>query len=542
MILKELTKNSDVVVYKLLVNGFYKWNIYNAKAKTINGLEADTEYAVKIEATNYKQNKLIREIKFRTLSNYILSDFKVNATTIKACSAIITWGDCTASDGRAISYSVYDNNLKIKSGLTVKQFELTNLEPNTKYTYKIVAYPYEHYPSKESFVTFTTNKTAVPSDFNVSISEITDKSACVSWDASKVIAEEEYNKYISYELTVNGNTIKYSSNKSKLNIENLLANVEYEAVVKATSYYGEVKISRKIFRTLPTKVYHINLKATNSTQRTISLAWDFDNNPLVESYDLYINGVRDGLATPGFSYIFKGLISNTEYSFRLVAKNNAGRVVDEKTIKASTVSYTNIGDFDIKIDAGIYSKVLIDISDLENKYGKDFKAEGYTTKYYIDDNRQYSASDYLNNKEINGLKSSTKYVLKLEIYNPDGTLAYSFSKDFTTDVNTAPLWKAQPFLVKVNGNQIDISNAYAVDKESGVYYKYYFNGKVWTGGLTSSKQTINEQVDVGANQGGKLIKLSHFRYNTNYSFYIIAVDAEGKETKSSVVNFKTTQK
>lgn len=546
--IKKLTENSDVVVYKLFVNGFYRFDVYNEKSKIINDLEANTEYTIKVEATNYKQNKLVREVKFRTLANYTLSDFEVKASTVKACSAVISWGDCVASDGHVVTYSVHRNDtrnganwFKLKSGLEGKQFRLQNLKPSTFYEYKVIARTSDYFIYKESIVSFTTTKTAEPSDFDVTISQITDKSACVSCTVSSVDADEDYNKYISYELTLNGNIRKSSNNFNNIKIDGLSADVEYEAVVKVTSYYGEVKISKKTFRTLPAKVYNISLNSVGSTPRTISLEWGFDNNPEVQTYLVYVDGVRHGLATSGSanSYTFNRLISNTEYVFKLEARNNAGRIVGEKTIKASTAAYPNIADFDIIINKDIYSNVSIDISDVENKYGNNLKTDGYTTKYYIDGKIQYPDREFINNKMISGLTSSTVYALMLEILNPDGTLAYRVSKNFTTAVNAAPLWEAQPSLVKVNGNQIDISNAYAVDKESGVTYKYYFNDKIWTGGLTSSEHTINEQVDVSANQNGKLIKLSHLKHNTHYSFYIVAVDAEGKETKSSVVNFTT---
>lgn len=546
--IKKLTENSDVVVYKLFVNGFYRFDVYNKKSKIINDLEANTEYTIKVEATNYKQNKLTKEIKFRTSANYTLSDFETKANTVKACSAIITWEDCRASDGRAVTYSVHrketEGNVewyKLKSGLGEKQFILQNLKPNTSYEYKVTARTSDYFTYKESIVSFTTTKTAEPSDFDVSISQITDQSACVSCTVSSVNAVEEYNKFVTYELTLNGKTRTSSNNFNNIKIDGLSADVEYEAIVKVTSYYGEVKISKKTFRTLPAKVYNISLNSVGSTPRSISLEWGFDNNPEVQTYHIYVNGVRDGLATGGLatSYTFNRLISNTEYVFKLEAKNNAGGLVGEKTIKASTAAYPNIGDFDVIINKDIYSKVSIDISDVENKYGNNLKIDGYTTKYYINGNIQYPNREFINNKVIKDLTSSTVYVLKLEIYNPDGTKAYEVSKNFTTAVNAAPLWEVQPLLVKVNVNQIDISNAYAVDRESGVTYKYFFNDKEWTGGVTEN-DIINEQVDDGANQDGKLIKLSHLKYNTHYSFYIVAVDAEGKETKSSVVNFTTS--
>jgi len=548
--------NNGAISYDLFVNGSYKAKEFGDNSLEVTMLEPNTSYRVKIVATNYKENTITKEIVFTTLAVPTLSEMLPTVGTQTGSTAVISWNASVSSDGQQVEYSVFSLNsngnrwYQIKSKLSDTKWKVEYLRPNTLYKYKLVAYALDHSVSKEEFVNFTTPEAASPSDFEINVSQddITSNSAVVVWTDSELGKGVDYEDYIRYELICNGETHTFGEDGShEYKLSGLTPDTDYGVVVKAVSSHGMINVQKKSFRTKAEKVYTLSFYARVFSPRSLSFDWSFENRPDVRYYDFYFGDRNLKRIYPGMPLevtvgtVNSGvrLISNTEYTFKIVAVTDREERI-EKEIRAKTSSYTEVQDFEIGIDADIYSVVSIDLLNFVEAYiGNIEDIQKMYTEYYLDGLKLRTAR-FQEGIDVTSLKPESKYSLRVRILYPDETEAFEKTVEFTTGKNTAPKWNADIELLSVKSNVIELSSVFAEDNETGVTYQYYINGRMWTGGVAVAGNVVGlPQVDVRVNTEGKPIVMSHFDYETDYQVYIVAKDKEGVETKTNTLHFKT---
>jgi len=219
-------ESTDVdLKYDVFLNDIKEASDIDAKSFTFSSLKALTKYSVKIVAKNAYSKTSVVSLDITTLdvpTPLSLSDFSVRAEDINPTSVLIKWDDSVASDGQSVDYIIYNSDGSVAmSKSAVNEYKIENLSPNTDYKYKVVAITHDSAISKDVFVSFTTLAYEKPSDFVISVRDITETSAKISWSASVLSDGGD----ITYSLKVNG--VKKVISGRELLLNNLEPNTQH---------------------------------------------------------------------------------------------------------------------------------------------------------------------------------------------------------------------------------------------------------------------------------------------------------------------------
>ena len=122
----------------------------------------------------------------------------------------------------------------------------------------------------------------------------------------------------------------------------LNSNTKYYYLVRAVNNNGASRISNEINVTTKNDVQAptapINLRITNSTRTSVSLAWDASTDDVgIDKYDIYVNGVK-AYITPNTFITVRNLTPFQTYGIYIKAKDLAGN----ESVKSNQVSATAV--------------------------------------------------------------------------------------------------------------------------------------------------------------------------------------------------------
>src|SRR5699024_4587690 len=113
----------------------------------------------------------------------------------------------------AVTYNVYRDGTKVKSGLTTKSYEDTGLTPNTKYEYQVSAVENGKESPKSNKITVTTNYSDVtsvkvtPTTKSIDVGKTTTLSATVEPSTAKQGVDWSSDKKAIATVDANGKVI-----------------------------------------------------------------------------------------------------------------------------------------------------------------------------------------------------------------------------------------------------------------------------------------------------------------------------------------------
>lgn len=533
----DVLNNKDDVEYKIYLNGVLKTTKQSSGTYLLEGLEQGTEYTVKVVVVNKFNKELAKTVKFKTVEIVTLSDFTVQAKNITATGATLEWTPSVSSNGSQVEYSIYaENGSTIKSRLTSTKFVFDySLTPNKEHTFKIVARNLTG-QSKEATVTFTTLAHAKPSDFDVTVSEVGETSALVSWTKSILADGGE----VTYSVSRNGIGVLSRSKENRFKLERLTPNTDYKVKVVAESNHG-VRTEKEIsFKTDAEKT--LTLEVVENKPRSLSLHWDVEGAE-IENYTFYCDGELKYHGTDN-NYLLLNLESNKEYTLKLKAKRKNSYTIYEKVLKVSTKAYPQITEGNIcgMPIAVAYNTAVLDFSDLIEKNKVQFPGINYFKVIYIIKTHRYEA---VMNETIPvkfPVGPDTEYSCNVRIYHTDGTKLYDKDITFRTAPNFVPNWNAPLRVLNTGFSYVELENNFAKDFEPELEiksYSYFVNGQNITN-VHYAGARGNGQVKRGANTSGDPIVINALEANKEYEFYMVAVDKDGARTESSRVTFRTS--
>lgn len=158
-----IEENKDAILYKIFLNEEFKVEKSDNNAYACEGLEPDTEYSVKVVASNEKGYSRTKEFTFRTAKpSTELSDINPVLSFGKGRTATINWNESIPIDGKGVRYEIDTFNLgqwlPLKHDGKSTSYEITNLLSNTKYIYRITVVSFDYTVRKEATITFTTSE------------------------------------------------------------------------------------------------------------------------------------------------------------------------------------------------------------------------------------------------------------------------------------------------------------------------------------------------------------------------------------------------
>ena len=218
---------------------------------------------------------------------------------------------------------------------------LYNLEPSTKYYFKVLSKNLIQITGYSSVLDFTTSERVLLTLSGLKISDITNSSALVSWTTSKLSTTLlEYGKSTSYEATVNDETM---NTDHKFSLKDLNSG-EYHLRVHATDSDGNVTISDDYTFEIPAIPSISNVAISEVGDNGATITWE-TNVPCDSNVDFVssekIGGSQgDGTRLPSHKVKLIGLDSKTAYSISTRSSDQFGNVATSGTFSFTTTADT----------------------------------------------------------------------------------------------------------------------------------------------------------------------------------------------------------
>ncbi|WP_054722318.1 fibronectin type III domain-containing protein [Marinifilum fragile] len=320
-----------------------------------------------------------------------------------------------------------------------------------------------------------------PSNFNISVKELTYNSAEIQWTASLISDKSKivYDVYLNDEL------------KAK-NLENL--SYRFEELEAVTTYNLEV-IAKSTYDTQVIVSYDITTKDTPSpgaialkmdelSTDQIKVSWANSDPTQTLSYAIYLDDVLKAENLTVSTFTFSELEGNKLYHIKLVGKNEFNKTVESK-LDLTTNDYADPSDFTLSVESvtGNGAKIVWGSSESENltyrvllntvEHAKDLKVLEF---------------------EFKSLTYNTQYIATVVATNEHGKTK-SKQIEFTTLEAGGPA-DFKIFVDNISQESALIRWETTGDKAEVIGYKVFVNG-FFKGEAFSDNQLLVDRLEAG---------------------------------------------
>ena len=521
----------------------------NVGSSTVKGLAAAKEYVFRVEASDEAGNILqFNEGTAKTLDDTapVAGSTELKTSDITANGFSILW--CPASDNvteaEQILYKVY----LIANGEKTPQYEekgissytFTGLESAKQYGATVEAIDEAGNVLTYSEVKATTldNIAPVAASTQLKISKITANGFTVEWqpatDNATAASKIRYQVYLlsGGKWTVQKDAKGISSHV----ITGLATFTEYYVYVKATDEAGNVLLypgdsSYTPVKTLDDKAPTVSSTAItvkSRTRDTLSIQWAAASDNVTPSsqirYEVYLNSSLKRNEKGISSHTFTGLAPNTQYTFLVIAYDEAGNPLPYTSATAKTLDNQAPKATSTVITVAERTRNSITIK-WTPATDNDTLASQIRYKVFLNGAQKQIAKG-ISSYTFPGLTPNTQYSFYVQAFDEaDNALLYSSGNAKTLD-NQAP--KATSTCLTVTDrtrNSITIGWSVANDNDtatSQIRYEVYLNGVL--------KQNA---------KGISSYQFTGLTPNTQYSFYVKAFDEANNELVYTSSSAKT---
>ena len=262
---KVTASNNSAVNYSLFLDDELIAENLSEIEYTLVDLEMNTTYEVKIEASAEDAENSINTNEFSTFGT-APSNFPITYKDNGCGVANISWPSPTVEDGSDYFYRIYLNGEHVETygsySTERTSFNLLVTE-GEEHTIKVIAISYSGAETEEE-VSFLQVACPIPSDFEITASEITGTTASISWTPSTMSDDST----VYYLVTANGvgypaaNTFIYRTNYEFTNLDR---NTTYEIIITARAPgTGKTKESTFTFTTTNDYPVHPDITITEA--------------------------------------------------------------------------------------------------------------------------------------------------------------------------------------------------------------------------------------------------------------------------------------
>ncbi len=529
---QESTDNVGVSGYNIYLND-KKVNGETVKELKyeLTGLEADTEYRVKVEAVDEAGNKAeSREETFTTLEapdeEGPSAPTNVTASDVTETSVKITWTAST-DNVEVAGYNIYVDGAKVNESLvTATEYMLTDLKAGTEYKVVVEAVDTSNNTQKSEAATVeTVDITAPDAPTNVEASEITETSAKITWTASTDNVEVAgYNIYVD-EAKINESLVTVT----EYTLTDLKAGTEYKVVVESVDTSSNTQSSeavtvKTVDTTKPSSPSEVAVGKI--THNSAEVTWqESTDNVGVTGYNVYLNGEKvNDIPVAEVKYDLTDLIPETEYRVKVEALDEAGNKAESEEVKFTTIEAPDEEAPTAPSGLAIHN-ITHESAEVTWKESTDNVG---VTGYNI----------YLNNKlvntspvtelrcELTALEAETEYQVKVEALDEAGNTSVSDPIGFTTKTapdNEAPTAPGGVAVSSITDNSAVVSWTASTDNVGVAGYNIYLNDNKINALPVTELQ----------------FQLTGLAAETEYQVRIEAVDGAGNTSSSGSISFAT---
>ncbi|QJX80403.1 fibronectin type III domain-containing protein [Priestia megaterium] len=386
-----------------------------------------------------------------------------------------------------------------KDGFLIRQepntaYDVTNLEPNTNYQFKLVARNIEG----DSIPAIINVKTRLSKPTGVTTAA-GDSKIMVKWDKNNDSNISGYNVYRD-DVKVNEDPI--SKEEAEYSVSQLNNYQKYKFTVAAIDTSGEESVMSKavydnpIDLTPPEKVTNIS---ASTSDNSITLSWE---NPL-EDFDtvLVYRGEQLLTKTTSEHYTDSNLSTSTNYSYKLVAQDPYGNMSEEVVytartkpetpfniaaeandksilIKWSINDSTSVSGFNVYVDGGKQNQYVIPNSTKEFMVNGLRNNQPYTFKVTsIDNENESEPSNEISIAPIDTIPPNP--VNNVRFINTEKSIELQWENPLT-DFNSVLIYRGEDLIAETTGNTFVDANL-----ESSQLYNYKIMAKDDSGNLST---------------------------------------------------------
>ncbi len=325
---------------------------------TPTGIERGKEYTWKVVATDSLGAKSESPVyTFKTRPNTPPTVPKLTFPTDKSQIGVeqvkLSWDRSTDADGDTVQYQVYfgEGKLTLVSTQSGNQYTPTGIERGKEYTWKVVATDSLGAKSESPVYTFKTKPNSPPSAPRLTVPEknatLATERVTLQWERSTDPDGDE----IQYEVSFGEGQLKYvrTQKENQYTPTGIRRGGEYTWQITAVDSYGGRTASPEYSfnvlsnkpPTIPVGITPFTGSSNGESYEQIKFSWicsDPDGDEL--EYELYygIKGeTKQKIVTKHKEYLVIGLIPNSTYEWKVIAKDVHGEVSESRTYTFHTL-------------------------------------------------------------------------------------------------------------------------------------------------------------------------------------------------------------
>ena len=418
------TKSAGATAYKVQVDSGAVQTLGDVATHTFTGLSANTQYALKVIASNSGGDSAAATVNASTLAvlpNAPAAPTGLSTSGITQTAITLSW---TKSAG-ATAYKVQVDSGAVQTLGDVATHTFTGLSANTQYTLKVIASNSggDSAAASTSASTLAALPNAPVAPTGLSTSGITQTAITLSWTKSAGAT--------AYKVQVDSGTVATLGDVATHTFTGLSAGTSYTLKVIASNSGGDSAAASSSASTLPNApASPTSLTTGTITQTTIVLNWT--KSAGATAYKVQVDS--GAVATLGdvATHTFTGLSAGTSYTLKVIASNSGGDSA-AATVNASTSSTQQLGT--LSPPTGLTATGIL-LDSITLGWTKSSGATAYKVRKNGDS--AWTTLGDVDSYVFTGLSTNTSYTLEVKASNSDGdTAAASISATTLTRLPTS---------------------------------------------------------------------------------------------------------
>ncbi len=395
------TKSAGATAYKVQVDSGAVQTLSDVETHTFSGLTANTQYTLKVIASNSGGDSAAASTSASTLPNAPATPTSLTTGTIAQTTIVLNW---TKSAG-ATAYKVQVDNGAVQTLGDVATHTFTGLSAGTSYVLKVIAFN----SGGESAATVGSASTlpnAPAAPTGLITSGITQSAITLSWTKSAGAT--------AYKVQVDSGSVATLGDVATHTFTGLSAGTTYTLKVIASNSGGDSAAASTSASTLAASpnapVAPTGLSTSGITQTAITLSWTKSTG--ATAYKVQVDS--GSVATLGdvATHTFTGLSAGTTYTLKVIASNSGG---DSSAASTSARTLPNAPSAPTGLRTSGITQTAITLS-----WTKSTGATAY--KVQVDSGSVATLGDVATHT-FTGLSAGTSYTLKVIASNSGGDSA-----------------------------------------------------------------------------------------------------------------------
>ncbi len=398
------TKSAGATAYKVQVDNGAVQTLGDVATHTFTGLSANTQYTLKVIASNSGGDSAAASSSASTLPNAPASPTSLTTGTITQTTIVLNW---TKSAG-ATGYKVQVDSGAVTTLGDVATHTFTGLTADTSYVLKVIAYNAGG-DSAATAGSASTLPNAPAAPTGLSTSGITQTAITLSWTKSAGAT--------AYKVQVDSGAVQTLGDVATHTFTGLSANTQYALKVIASNSGGDsaaATVNASTLAVLPNApAAPTGLSTSGITQTAITLSWT--KSAGATAYKVQVDSGAVQTLGDVATHTFTGLSANTQYTLKVIASNSGGDSAAASTSASTLAALPNAPVAPTGLSTSGITQTAITLS-----WTKSAGATAY--KVQVDSGTVATLGDVATHT-FTGLSAGTSYTLKVIASNSGGDSA-----------------------------------------------------------------------------------------------------------------------